>query len=85
MTTWVTFETIDESQNWNTFYIDRLGMHQYRADDRTRFEIRREMDDDKVIGWLVYDLEPETNQPERHFGTMRDVIQWVAGRTLYGA
>lgn len=80
MTSWVTFETIDESQNWDQFYIDRLGMHQYRSDERTRFEIKR-------LGteWIVEDLEADGDQYYKFQGLMRDVIQWVAGRILYGA
>jgi len=41
MTTWTTFETLDESTNWDEFYIDRLGVHQYRQDERTRFKLER--------------------------------------------
>ena len=44
MTTWTTFETIDESQNWNEFYIARLGVHQYRQDEPTRFKLERHYD-----------------------------------------
>ncbi len=83
MTTWTTFETIDESQNWDEFYIDRLGVHQYRQDERTRFQLIRIGDQ-----WQVTDYEHEANELTgswSHRGTMRDVIQWVAGRVLYGA
>lgn len=80
MTSWVTFETIDESQNWDQFYIDRLGMHQYRSDDRTRFELKR-----GGIEWAVEDMEASGDEYYKFQGPMRDVIQWVAGRILYGA
>ena len=80
MTSWVTFETIDESQNWDQFYIDRLGMHQYRSDDRTRFEIKR-----TGTEWIVEDMEASGDEYYKFQGLMRDVIQWVAGRILYGA
>lgn len=87
MTTWTTFETIDESQNWDEFYIDRLGVHQYRQDERTRFELVR-IDD----AWRVVDLEAledaediEQISGTSKVGSMRDVIHWVAGRILYGA
>ena len=80
MTTWTTFETIDESQNWDEFYIDRLGMHQYRQDERTRFKLER------IQGsWIVYDQDAEDDEIGAATGSMREVIQWVAGRILYGA
>ncbi len=88
MTTWTTFETIDESQNWDEFYIDRLGVHQYRQDERTRFQLMRTFED----AWRVVDLEAseaaediERISETAKVGSMRDVIQWVAGRVLYGA
>lgn len=88
MTTWTTFETIDESQNWDEFYIDRLGVHQYAQDERTRFQLMRTFED----AWRVVDLEAledaediEQISETAKVGSMREVIQWVAGRTLYGA
>ena len=80
MTTWTTFETIDESNNWDEFYIDRLGVHQYRQDERTRFKLERLGDE-----WWVQDLEAEGDQFHKYQSNMRDVIHWVAGRVLYGA
>ena len=80
MTTWTTFETIDESNNWDEFYIDRLGVHQYRQDERTRFKLERLGDE-----WRVEDLEAEDDQFYKYQSNMRDVIQWIAGRVLYGA
>lgn len=86
MTTWTTFETIDESQNWDEFFIDRLGMHQYRSDERTRFELVRTDD-----AWRVVDLgaledaeDIEQISETSKVGSMREVIQWVSGRILYG-
>lgn len=81
MTSWVTFETIDESQNWDQFYIDRLGMHSYVQDlERSRFEVKR-------VGteWIVEDMEASGDEYYKFQGPMRDVIHWVAGRILYGA
>jgi len=80
MTTWTTFETLDESNNWDEFYIDRLGVHQYRQDERTRFKLERRGDE-----WRVEDLEAEGDQFYKYESNMRDVIHWVAGRILYGA
>lgn len=85
MTSWVTFETIDESQNWDQFYIDRLGMHQYRSDERTRFKLERSQEHAEPSQWIAYDYEAEGDEIGATIGTMREVIQWVAGRTLYGA
>ena len=76
MTTWTTFETIDESNNWNEFYIDRLGVHQYRQDERTRFKLERVENQ-----WRVVDLEEDEHTNPMY---MRDAIRWVAGRILYG-
>lgn len=35
--------------------------------------------------WRVEDLEAEGDQFHKYQSNMRDVIQWVAGRILYGA
>ncbi len=80
MTTWTTFETIDESQNWDEFYIDRLGVHQYRQDERTRFKLERVPTHE--YHWRVIDLEEDEHTAPMY---MRDAIRWVAGRILYGA
>jgi len=90
MTSWVTFKTIDESQNWDEFYIDRLGIHQYRSDERTRFELKRTYHptpkgDFGSVMWIVTDLEAEDDEIGAATGSMREVIQWVAGRMVYGA
>ena len=77
MTTWTTFETIDESQNWNEFYIDRLGVHQYHQDERTRFKLERTQ-----TQWRVIDLEEDEHTD---LLPMRQAIRWVSGRVLYGA
>ena len=83
MTTWVTFETIDESPNFDGFYIDRLGMHQYRSDDRTRFELVRAEDGNWWVEDYEWDEVPDRSM--RFKGTMREAIQWVGGRMVYGA
>ena len=80
MTTWTTFETIDETERFTEFFIDRLGVHQYRQDERTRFKLERRGDE-----WRVEDLEAEGDQFHKYESNMRDVIHWVAGRVLYGA
>jgi len=80
MTTWTTFETIDERGYDTEFYIDRLGMHSYRQDERTRFKLERRGNE-----WRVEDLEAEDDQFYKYESNMRDVIHWVAGRVLYGA
>lgn len=80
MTTWTTFETIDETERFTEFFIDRLGMHSYVQDERTRFKLERRGDE-----WRVEDLEAEGDQFHKYESSMRDVIHWVAGRVLYGA
>jgi len=85
MTTWVTFETIDESNNFDVFYIDRLGVHQYRQDERTRFEVARTPKPDGSFTWSVIDLEDEEGRPQFKTGDMETIVAWVAGRVLYGA
>lgn len=83
MTTWTTFETIDESQNWDEFYIDRLGVHQYRQDERTRFEFTRHKG-----GWVVVDSQPQDDEGDlapAHEGTMRECVEFMSARILYGA
>ena len=77
MTTWTTFETIDETERFTEFYIDRLGMHSYRQDERTRFRLER-----VEKQWRVIDLEEDEHTNPMY---MRDAIRWVAGRILYGA
>lgn len=80
MTTWTTFETIDETERFTEFFIDRLGMHSYVQDERTRFKLERRGDE-----WRVEDLEAEGDQFYKYQSNMRDVIHWVAGRMVYGA
>ena len=84
MTTWTTFETIDETPRFTEVFIDRLGVHSYREEERTRFHLIRLRDND----WQVTDYEHELEELAgswSHRGSMREVIQWVAGRILYGA
>ena len=80
MTTWTTFETIDERGYDNEFYIDRLGMHSYVQDERTRFKLERVPTHE--YHWRVIDLEEDEHTAPLY---MRDAIRWVAGRVLYGA
>ena len=81
MTTWTTFETIDKTARFTEVFIDRLGVHSYIKDERTRFKLNRSDD-----SWYAVDLETsEDDEGSTKFGSMREVIQWVAGRVLYGA
>ena len=79
MTTWTTFETLDESrtQQGEAFCVDRLGNFQRIEDDRTRFILERVENQ-----WRVIDLEEDEHTNPMF---MRDAIRWVAGRVLYGA
>jgi len=92
MTTWTTFETIDEMAHAHgdvTIYVDRLGMHGYTQGDRTRFILSRTLhasgQDFGSVLWVVEDLEAEDDQRENFRGTMRECVQFMAGRVLYGA
>ena len=85
MTTWTTFETIDENQSVNRFYVDRLGVHQFRQDDRTRFEVARVPKPAGSLVWSAIDLEGEEDRAEFATGSMDAVIKFIAGRVLYGA
>ena len=85
MTTWTTFETIDETPRFTEFFVDRLGMHSYVEDDRTRFAFIRVGIDGDAITWEVYDRESEDAQSRKFKGTMLECVQWVSGRVLYGA
>jgi len=99
MTTWTTFETIDEMATRrenssdeftrnidNTFWVDRLGIHQHREDDRTRFEFSRAMRPDCSLAWVVYDREAEgEDQADFTTGTMRECVAWLSARMIYGA
>jgi hypothetical protein len=80
MTTWTTFETIDERGYVTEFYIDRSGMHSYRQDERTRFKLERVQTHE--YHWRVIDLEDDEHTAPMY---MRDAIRWVAGKILYGA
>ena len=86
MTTWTTLETIAESAQRSefavrSFYVDRLGVHQYHEDDRVRFDVAT-ADGSK---WSIVDREAEDDQTGSCHGTMRDCVKWLAARVLYGA
>ena len=93
MTTWTTFKTLDEMaqvHGGSTVYVDRLGMHGYRQDDRTRFKLHSTLHpnlegDFGSVLWIVEDLEAEVDQRETFKGSMRKCVQFIAGRVLYGA
>ena len=84
MTTWTTFETLDETrtEQGEAFCVDRLGNFQRVEDDRTRFVFTRTQGG----AWNCYDNEADLDeQTTTCFGTMRQCVQWLAGRVLYGA
>lgn len=90
MTSWVTFETINETAQRSefavrSFYVDRLGCHQYHDDDRVRFEFKTV----NGVTWSVVDREREDDNTTittyDTIGTMRECVQWIAARVLYGA
>ena len=86
MTTWTTFETIDETPRFTEVFIDRLGMHSYRQDERTRFILSyQEINNLWHVGDLGALEDDECELSETYIGTMRECVQWVAGRVLYGA
>ena len=100
MTTWTTFETIDEMAKIrensdseyernidNTFWVDVLGnVQRYEHQIRqTRFEVARVMKTDGNIVWSVIDWQSEDDQGSFTTGTMHEIVRFVAGRVLYGA
>lgn len=87
MTTWTTFETLNESrtQQGEAFCVDRLGNFQRVEDDRTRFVFAVAPKPDMSTVWSVMDLQAEDGQERFATGAMRECVQWMAGRVLYGA
>ena len=86
MTTFTTFQTIDETPRFREVFIDRLGCHSYSKDSRTRFHLVRGTQPKSLrTDWVVWDLEAEDDQKDAYEGSMLECIQWVAGRVLYGA
>lgn len=101
MTTWTTFETIDEIVKGreasdseyernidSTFWIDRLGnlqYHEHQFDRQSRFEVVRAPTPDGSLTWSVIDLIGEEDRPQFATGDMSTIIGWVAGRVLYAA
>ena len=83
MTTWTTFETLDESrtEQGEAFCVDRLGNFQRVENDRTRFVFTK----GGGRAWNCLDLENEEGQARECYASMRDCVQWMAGRVLYGA
>jgi len=82
MTTWTTFETLDESINekGRAFCVDRLGCFQREEDSRTRFVFTKE----DGATWTVLDKEREDGQVSAYQSTMHDCVLFMAGRVLYG-
>ena len=80
MTTWTTFETIDERDYETDFYVDRLGVHQYHYDERVRFEFTRHKGE-----WVIVDNERPEDLAPAHQGTMRECVEFMSARVLYGA
>lgn len=101
MTTWTTFETIDEmavirenseseyERNIdNTFWADRLGNVQYyenQFDRQSRFEVARTPKPDGSFVWSVIDLIGEEDRPQFTTGSMQEIVGFISGRVLYGA
>jgi hypothetical protein len=83
MTTWTTFQTLDEmkKENGEAFCVDRLGCHQFREDERTRFIFTKGTDS----FWNCQDQQPEEDQSSACHGSMRDCVCWMSARVLYGA
>tara|TARA_R100001509_G_scaffold123604_1_gene77308 strand:- start:88 stop:393 length:306 start_codon:yes stop_codon:yes gene_type:complete len=101
MTTWTTFETLDEivkdrensdseyERNIDsTFWVDRLGNLQYHEnqfDRQSRFEVTRTPKPDGSLVWSVIDLIGEEDRPQFTTGSMETIVGFIAGRVLYGA
>lgn len=83
MTTFTTFQTIDETPRFQEVFIDRLGCHSYSQDNRTRFHLVRAEDGNWWVEDYEWDEVPDRSM--RFKGTMREAIQWVGGRMVYGA
>ena len=83
MTSWATFETLDEMKKeiGEAFCVDRLGCHQRVEDDRTRFVFTRT----GGAIWTVEDKEREDGQVSAYESTMHDCVCFMAARVLYGA
>jgi len=83
MTTWTTFETLDETikEKGRAFCVDRLGCMQRVEDSRTRFVFTKE----DYATWTVTDKETETGQVSAYQSTMYDCVAFMAARVLYGA
>jgi len=84
MTTWTTFETLDESrtQQGEAFCVDRLGMFQRVENDRTRFIVDRQSNGLWHVGDLEATGDDDSDLTEESIGTMRECVQWIAGRVL---
>ena len=85
MTSWATFETIDEMAkhgNCSAVFVDRLGRHSFTKEDRTRFELELAPLPTGGFVWACIDLEEAGSYTT---GTMKECVRWIAGRVLYGA
>lgn len=95
MTTWTTFETIDEmaqirakSADYttrridNTFWVDALGNVQRTEnqwDKPSRFLVEF---DHNATQWRAVDFEEDEHT---NLLPMVQIVRWIAGRVLYGA
>lgn len=95
MTTWTTFETIDEMAQIrakspdfdtrridNTFWVDALGNVQRTENQWDRPSRFRFEFDTYATQWRVIDLEEDEHT---NLTPMYSAVRWVAGRVLYGA
>ena len=88
MTTWATFNTIAETSNiehGEVFYVDRLGNFQWHAqDERTRFAFTK---NGAEGSWDFRDVEANVGEGQAVAcnGSMRDCVEWMGARVLYGA
>lgn len=94
MTTWTTFETIDEmaqirakSADYttrridNTFWVDALGNVQRTEnqwDKPSRFRVEF---DHNMAQWRAVDFEEDEHT---NLLPMVQIVRWIAGRVLYG-
>jgi len=95
MTTWTTFETIDEmaqirakSPDYttrridNTFWVDALGNVQRTENQWDRPSRFRVEFDTYATQWRGVDLEQDEHT---NLLPMYQMVRWIAGRVLYGA
>ena len=91
MLTWTAFEAlakVAKSTNdpkLHQFYVSRSCELQYDDDEHVRFVLSfiRTLEGEPY--WSCKDRTPANIQEEYTTGTMRECVQWMAGRLLFGA